>query len=358
METSRGLPIERGSVEVLRRPYRRAFGISSGTSMQLESLVVRLAAAGFVGFGETVAMTAYTGQTVAGLQDVLSNLLIPAVTGVDARDLVEIHRRMDLTIRGQRVAKAAVDIAAHDLIGRASGLPVSVLLGAAPRAVPSAWVVGLGEPEEVAAEAVDAAARGYRHVKVKGGLSVDRDVELISLLRQRLGDAVELCIDLNEGYSRAAASRALLRLRDAGLDLVEQPLPEWDLVGLADLRQRSGVPVMLDESVQSAPATFSAITGRAADVINIKILKLGGLHPARGVADLAKAAGLPVKIGTMPELGIATRAAAHLACACPADSVPGDLVGPLMVDGDPFAGKAFTDDGCVRLDDTPGLGSW
>jgi len=352
------LAIEKGAVEVVRVPYRRAFGISSGTSTHLESLVVRLHAGGETGIGETVAMTAYTGQTVAGLLDVLDRVLLPAVAGADARDLTELHRRMDAAIRGQRVAKAAVDIAAHDLLGRASGLPVSVLLGAAPRPVPGAWVVGLGDPEEVVADAAAAVARGYRHVKVKGGLLPARDAALVSLLRQRIGDDVELCMDLNEGYSRAVAPRAIAALRDAGLDLVEQPLPEWDLVGLAELRRHGGVPVMLDESVQSVPAAFTAITSGAADVLNIKVLKLGGLAPARAVLDVARAAGVPVKIGTMPELGVATLAAAHLACACPAGTVPGDFVGPLLVDGDPFAGAAFTDDGFVHVPDVPGLGSW
>jgi L-Ala-D/L-Glu epimerase / N-acetyl-D-glutamate racemase len=352
------LAIEKGTVEVLRVPYRRAFGISSGTSTHLESLVVRLHAGGVAGTGETVAMTAYTGQTVVGLRDVLESVLLPAVAGADARDVVGLHRTMDAAIRGQRVAKAAVDIAAHDLIGRASGLPVSALLGAAPRPVPGAWVVGLGEPAEVVEDAAAAVARGYRHVKVKGGLVPDRDVALVSLLRKRIGDDVELCMDLNEGYSRAVAGRAVAALRDAGLDLVEQPMPEWDLTGLAELRGRGGVPVMLDESVQSLPAAFAAITAGAADVLNIKILKLGGLAPARAVLDVARAAGVPVKIGTMPELGVATLAAAHLACACPPGTVPGDFVGPLMVDGDPFAGTAFTDDGLVRVPDVPGLGSW
>lgn len=352
------LRIERGTVEVVRVPYRRAFGISSGTSTHLESLVLRLDSGGVTGTGETVAMTAYTGQTVTGLLDVLESVLVPEVTGTDARDLAELHRKMDAAIRGQRVAKAAVDIAAHDLVGRVSGLPVSALLGAAPRPVPSAWVVGLGEPREVVDDAVAAVARGYRHVKVKGGLVPARDAALISLLRKEISEDVELCMDLNEGYSRATAARSMTALRDAGLDLVEQPLPEWDLTGLAELRARGGVPVMLDESVQSVPATLGAITAGAADVVNIKILKLGGLAPARAVAAVAAAAGVPVKIGTMPELGIATRAAAHLACVCPPDSVPGDLVGPLMVDGDPFAGTVFTDDGLVRLADEPGLGSW
>lgn len=354
----RPCPILAIELEIVRAPYKNPFGISSGTSDSIESLVVTLHTDQGIGYGESVAMTAYTGQTLEGLSDVLTKVLIPAVKGLDARDIVGLHAAMDAAIRGQRVAKTAIDIAAHDFVSRAAGLPLSVLLGAAPTAVPSAFVAGLGDLDKIVAECADAAARGYRHVKVKGGLDWRRDVSLIEMLRDHIDEQTDLCIDLNEGYDRATAMKALPRMGDAGLSLVEQPLPAWDIAGHAELRSRINVPIMLDESVQSVHEGFAALTARAADVINIKILKLGGIHPARQVIAMAHTAGIPVKLGSMPELGIATRAAVHLACASPNATVPGDFVGPTMVEDDPYAGTMFPDDGTARTAEEPGLGDW
>ena len=355
---SKPCPIEAVDLKVLRVPYKKPFGISSGTSDDIESIVVTLRTSEGVGYGESVAMMAYTGQTLEGLADLLTNVLIPAVKGIDARDVVALHSAMNTAVRGQRVAKAAIDIAAHDFIGRVAGVPTCVFLGSTPKTVRSAFVAGLGDLEQIVEECQKAVARGYRHIKVKGGVDWRRDVLLVEMLRENIDSHTELCIDLNEGYDRASAMDALPRMRSAGLDLIEQPLPAWDLAGIAELRSRVNVPIMLDESVQSVHQGFAALAARAADVINIKILKLGGLYPARQVIAMAQAAGVPVKLGSMPELGIASRAAVHLACASPNATVPGDYVGPVMVENDPFAGEMFPDDGTVIAADQPGLGDW
>ncbi|WOI60526.1 mandelate racemase/muconate lactonizing enzyme family protein [Streptomyces fradiae] len=347
--------------QVVRAPYRRPFAISSGTSPDLVTLVVEVRADdGTTGYGEASPMTAYTGETLEGLRAALTGHVAPALVGRDPRDLAGAHAAMDAAIRGQRLAKAALDLALHDLAGRAAGWPAHLLLGGRVRdAVPTAWVVGLGTVGEMTEEAAAYAARGFTHVKVKGGADPDRDVELVRGVRAAVPEGTELSLDANEGYDPSTAARTVARLGDAGLDLVEQPLPRWDLAGMAALRGRGGPRVMADESLQSLHDALEIVRRGAADVLNIKILKVGGLHPARQVAALAEAAGLAVKIGTMPELGVATLAAAHLAAALPHATVPADLVGPLLVEADPLAPAAFAgarDTGVVALPDAPGLG--
>ncbi|MFI1015353.1 mandelate racemase/muconate lactonizing enzyme family protein [Streptomyces sp. NPDC020965] len=346
---------------VVRAPYRRPFVISSGTSPELISLVVEVRATdGTSGFGEASPMTAYTGETLAGLETALTDHVAPALIGRDPRDLAGAHLAMDTAIRGQHLAKAALDIALHDLAARAAGWPVCLLLGGLVRpSVPTAWVVGLGTLEEMAAEASEYAARGFTHVKLKGGADPERDVRLTRLVRQSVPGTVELSLDANEGYDPGTAARTVARLADAGLDLVEQPLPRWDLAGMAALRAGGGVRVMADESMQSAHDAMEIVRRGAADVLNIKILKVGGLYRARQIAALAESAGLAVKLGTMPELGVATLAAAHLAAALPHATVAADLVGPLLVTEEPLAGKAFGgvgETGKVEVPTGPGLG--
>ncbi|WP_175412561.1 enolase C-terminal domain-like protein [Streptomyces sp. TRM64462] len=348
---------------VVRAPYRRPFAISSGTSPELVSLVVEVRTDdGLWGFGEASPMTAYTGETLAGLTAAVTEHVGPALVGRDPRDLAGAHTAMDAAIRGQHLAKAALDLALHDLAARAVGWPVQLLLGGGRTGarVPTTWVVGLGTLEETADEAARYARLGFPHVKLKGGTDPERDVALVTAVRKAVPESVELSLDANEGYAPGDAARTVGRLADAGLDVIEQPLPRWDLDGLAALRGRAdGVRVMADESLQSPHDALEIVRRGAADVLNIKILKVGGLHRARQVAALAEAAGLAVKIGTMPELGVATLAAAHLSAALPHATVPPDLVGPLLVTEDPLAPAAFAATartGYVDLPETPGLG--
>ncbi|WP_258177462.1 mandelate racemase/muconate lactonizing enzyme family protein [Streptomyces solincola] len=347
---------------VVRARYRRPFAISSGGSDELVSLLVEVRTAdGARGVGEASPMTAYTGETLAGLRAAVDEHAGPALLGRDPRDLAGAHAAMDAAIRGQHLAKAALDMALHDLVARAAGWPLHLLLGGGRPggSVPTAWVVGLGTEDEMAEEAVRYARAGFRHVKLKGGEDPARDVALVAAVRAALPEAVELSLDANEGYAPSGAARTAARLADAGLDLLEQPLPRWDLDGMAALRAAGGVRVMADESVQSAHDALEVVRRGAADVLNIKVLKVGGLFRARQIAALAETAGLAVKVGTMPELGVATLAAAHLSAALPHATVPADLVGPLLVEAEPLAPAAFAgaaETGRVAVPAAPGLG--
>jgi L-alanine-DL-glutamate epimerase-like enolase superfamily enzyme len=265
---------------------------------------------------------------------------------------------MDEAVRGRSLAKAAIDMAAIDAQGRALGIPAGALLGGRVRdAVDMAWVIGLGEIEPIVAEAVAKAGEGYWHIKVKGGLDPRRDAELVEELCRTLPTGVELAIDFNEAYDLGTALPTLQRMQRAGLALAEQPVPGWDADGLARLTEALDLRVMADESVQSIHDAMRLARINACDVFNIKLLKVGGFYRARQVAAIAEAAGIAVKVGSMPELGLATMAAAHFAAATPVASVPADLIGPLLVDGDIIDPAPFiTRPGQVVLPDGPGLG--
>ncbi|GAA0596789.1 dipeptide epimerase [Kribbella sandramycini] len=352
-------PISAVRTRVVSAPYRRPFRISSGVSKDLISLVVEVHTAdGVVGIGETSPMTAYTGETLAGVTAAIEEHLAPALIGRDPLDRAGAHLVMDAVLRGQSVAKSGLDIALHDLAGRLSGWPVHALLGGSIRdRVQTTWVVGLGTLDEMAAEAAEYAARGFRHIKVKGGHDPAQDLELIRAVRSALPADAELCLDANEGYDATVALPYLAKMSAAGMTLLEQPLPRWDLAGMVRLRERLDVRLMADESMHSLHDALEIVRRGAADVLNIKILKVGGLHRALQIAHVAEAAGLAVKIGSMPELGVATLAAVHLAAAVPGATVAADLVGPLMVLADPLAPTVFADcNGWIDVPTRPGLG--
>jgi o-succinylbenzoate synthase len=352
-------PITAISTRVVSARYRRPFKISSGISTDLISLVVEIETAdGTVGVGETSPMTAYTGETLAGVTSAIEEHLAPALIGRNPLDRAGAHLVMDAVLRGQHVAKAGLDIALYDLAGRLCGWPVHALLGGSIRdRVQTAWVVGLGTLDEMAAEAAEYADRGFRHLKVKGGTDPAQDLELVRAVRAALPADAELCLDANEGYDATTALPMLTKMTEAGLSLLEQPLPRWDLAGLVRLRERLDVRIMVDESMHSLQDALEIVRRGAADVLNIKILKVGGLHRALQIANLAEAAGLAVKIGSMPELGVATLAAVHLAAAVPGATVPADLVGPMLVDEEPLAPSVFgAVNGWVDVPTRPGLG--
>jgi L-Ala-D/L-Glu epimerase len=342
--------------------YRRPFLISSGGSSELNSLLVEIHAdvPGLVGYGEAAPMTPYTGETEVGVRSAIEDHLAPALAGSRITGLADFHNRMDQQLRGQHLAKAALDIALYDLVASYCGVPVHTLLGGPVRErVEVAWVVGLAAVDEMVAEAVDYVERGFAHIKVKGGVDPAGDVDLVRELRGTLPSSVELSLDANGRYSSGSAVRNIAKLADAGLDIIEQPLPHWDLEGMAAIRHRTGIRVMADESIQSPVDALAVVRSGAADIINIKVLKVGGLLPALKVASLAEAAGIDVKIGSMPELGIATLAALHLAAALPTAVVPSDLVGPMMVIDEPLVPTLAETDakGTIEVPHAPGLGA-
>ena len=276
---------------VVSARYRRPFQISSGVSNELISLLVEVHTAdGDVGIGETSPMTAYTGETLAGVQAAIEEHLAPALIGHDPLDRAGAHVAMDGVLRGQQVAKSGLDIALFDLAGRMSGWPVHALLGGSVRdRVQTTWVVGLGTLDEMAAEAAEYADRGFRHLKVKGGHDPAKDLELIRAVRAAIPADAELCLDANEGYDATTALPYLAKMSAAGLTLLEQPLPRWDLAGLVRLRDRLDVRVMVDESMHSLHDAMEIARRGAADVLNIKILKVGGLHRALQIGGCTRA---------------------------------------------------------------------
>ncbi len=341
--------------------YRRPFVISSGSTPILQSLIVTLRTTeGIEGIGEVNPMTAYSGEMTSGVEEAVRRFLIPAIMGRSAFEIAGLHLRMDNALRGNRLAKAAVDIALHDLVGRALGVSVARLLGGPSlHRVPLAWVVGMGPIDEMVQEAATYAAMGFPAIKVKIGKDPVSDVAIVAAVREAIGPKVALRVDVNQGYDTVAAVRVLRKMERYDLEIVEQPVPAHDLEGMAEIARALDVPVMADESLQTLADALEIVRRRAADVLNIKILKPGGLYRSCQIAAVAEAAGLRCMVGSMPELGVATLAGAHFVAATPGVTYPCELIGPLMTEEDiledPVISPA-TSPGYLAVPDGPGLG--
>ena len=244
-------------------------------------------------------------------------------------------------------AKAAIDIALHDLVGKILDQPLWRLFGFSPeRCTYTTYTIGIDTPEVVKQKVHEVEGR-FGRLKVKVGVEGDR--ELIKSIRE-VSD-LPLTVDANQGWTSAEeALRQIEWLQTQGVIMVEQPLPKHNLEGLRWLTERSPLPIILDESVQG-PEDVIQLKG-CCHGVNIKLMKCGGLAPARLMVQLARMQGMQVMLGCMTETTCAVTAAAQLApCA---DYL--DLDGNLLISNDPFCGGMQVIDGRVTLQSTPGLG--
>lgn len=317
----------------LRTPFR----IAHGTFPQRFNVLVRLDE----GIGEAPAVT-YYGET----QDVITEYMsrVPEL-GDDPFDLDAVLDRLP---QGSRAARAAIDIALHDLWGKRLGHPLYRLFGLNPEALPlTSFTIGMDKPEEMARQAKES---GYPVIKIK--LGSDRDEEIVTAIRKAT-DAI-LRVDANAGWTREQAARLIPRLAALGLELIEQPLAADDIEGLRWLRARMQaegvkVPIVADESAHTAQDIVK-LAG-AVDGVVVKLMKTLGIRGALKAIHTARALDMRVMLSCMVETSVGVTAAAHLAPLC--DYV--DLDGPLLISNDPYVGLGY-DGARMVLPMRPGIG--
>jgi muconate cycloisomerase len=288
--------------------------------------------------------------------------------GRDPCAIVEAAAAMDRAVVGHTYAKCAVEMAFHDIWGKATAQPLYRLLGGAVRdAVPIAHMVGIMGNEEAVEEAVGAVSDGVRALQIKGGEDGERDVALIRDLRRRLGPNILLRLDANQGYATAKRALSILSSFAPGeLDYVEQPA--CGLAQMAAVRRVTPIPVVADESCWTPRDALDVVQTEAADCISIYLAKAGGLRAASAVAVIAEAAGLPCDVNGSIESGVGNAANVHFAMAATAVTLPAVIPvsapggrHPCRVGGNYFEDEIITEafpyrDGKIRPPEGPGLG--
>jgi L-alanine-DL-glutamate epimerase-like enolase superfamily enzyme len=329
------------TAETVRLDLIHPFRIARSVSAHKENVLVSLSDGAESGVGEA-APSAYYGEDAASVHAALSR--VPALLEDDPFQMEDLDRRLRTTLPADASARAAVDVALHDLIARRLGMPLYRLFGLNPAHTPvTSFTIGIDHPDRVRQKVQEAA--GYPVLKVK--LGTDRDLDTIRTIRE-VSDAA-LRVDANAGWSRERAAELIPRLADFGVELVEQPLPPDDREGLRWLRERSPLPIFVDESVRMA-ADVPGYAG-CVDGINVKLMKCGGLREALRLIHVARAHGLRVMLGCMIETSVAITAAAHLSPLVDY----ADLDGHLLIANDPYRGVAVHA-GRLVLSDRPGLG--
>jgi L-alanine-DL-glutamate epimerase-like enolase superfamily enzyme len=329
----------------------------------LEYVLVRIETdEGVVGIGEAQADIGFFGETVEAVRASIEDYLGPQLTGKDAFDREYLEGLIDF--RGNSCARAGIDMALHDLLGKALETPVSVLLGGAHKErVMVAIEIAGGPPEEMASECIAFVARGVRAFKAKIGGVPEMDAERLCAIREAVGPGVSIRADANQGYNSKEAIRLcrLAERENVGLELLEQPVPAWDLQGMASVRRAVETPIEADESCYSIYDAMQVVRLGAADVLNIKLGKAGGLYNAKKIAAIAEAAGLRCVLGTAFGLGLEIAAKLHLAASTMAvvDAVEFTEIGLhhnlLAAPHDKLLALPLGD-GCLPVPNGPGLG--
>ena len=329
------------SVERLPVTTAFAFRIAHGAGHPRDNLLVRITHDGLEGLGEA-APSHYYGETPALVEEALRTWA-PHL-GEDPFAFEAIERRLDAVLEGQRAARAGLDSALWDWVGRRLDQPVWRLLGLDPATTPLSCVtLGMASAEEM--ERKLETVKDFPILKVK--LGGPGDVDNLRRIRSDYGGVLR--VDANTAWNAADAVRVLRQIEPLGIELVEQPVPRHDLDGLRWVRERCGIPVFADESCHG-PEDVVHLRGRV-DGVNLKLMKAGGLRRMKQTLDVARAHGMKVMIGSMVETSLALSAAAQLAPL--ADHL--DLDGHWLLAHDPYRG-APGERGRITLSDAPGLG--
>ncbi len=313
--------VQRVDVYRVKLELETPFVISQGASAGYEGVLVRVRdAQGREGWGEAASRPGLFGETAESVLGAL-DVLAPELLGQDVRAFRALIARLDRALVGNAAAKAALDVALHDLAGKLWGVPVRTLLGAPATGRDrflTDFTLSLDTPERMAHEAQARVEQGFRALKLKlgGGRDPKADVERVRAVREAVGPTIELRLDANQGWTVPEALRVLQAVARFDVELVEQPIARGDLEGLKRVRGgQQPVPVLADESVCTPQEALRLVRLEAVDGFNLKLMKHGGFLGAQKVATIAEAAGLIAQVGGMLETDLGQAAALQLALA-------------------------------------------
>jgi L-alanine-DL-glutamate epimerase-like enolase superfamily enzyme len=343
----------------LQIPLRRPFKTAKAEQQNASVVIIKLHTdAGIIGIGESDPRPHITGETVDSVLAAVSGYLTPAVRGMELSavdDIGKICAQMDRVLVSNPSAKAGIDIAAYDALGKWKGVPVHSLLGQKQReTLQSCGFSDLGTREEAEEDAEKCKRLGCKNFKIKVGRNWVTDLERLDAVRLILGTEVDVIADPNQAWS-VEQSIEVLKEAKSHLTVCEQPTPWDDLLGLATIAKDVDVPIIADEAVRSPSDAAILLRLKAADMVNVKHLKSGGLRRASEIAEILQNAGVECMIGSTMETSVSSAASMHLGLACPNlkyfdVAPPTDFLIEDIADGLQWNGLE------VKPNDRPGLG--
>ncbi len=333
-------------VHLLRIPLRHPFVISLGVQQDYMGTIVELESVEHVGYGEGSTIQPITGESPDGVAAAAASIL-KSFAGRTFGTLEDFSTSLERAARANPTSKSAIDIAAHDLLGKSSGRHVIQLLGGTFLDLPTSLTIGLVPVEESLRQLKELQAEKCEIIKVKVGGNVEEDIRRVRAVAEHLRTE-RLYVDANQGYSLRDALRLSPVLRDVNALFFEQPLERRAWEDLRAFRKSSGVLVMLDESIFSPGDVVEAVRREAADYVNVKLTKSGGIRGALKTLAAAHAHGIEAMVGCMVEGKLGTAAGLCVACSAPNVKFT-DLDGYTSMITQPFEGGLTYKDGINSL---------
>ena len=335
---------------------KEPFAIANETIEVANNILIRLETeTGIIGWGCSTpdAVTSETKDTVLRNFEAAKRLVI----GCDPTRINLVNFALDSDIKGNSSLKAGINMALYDIIGKMAGIPLFRLLGGYREKIATSVTIGLNNTNLMVEKAKQIVSDGFKFIKIKCGINADDDIENIIAIREAVGPTIKLRLDANEGYSVEEALRIVKTLEKnaVAIEMLEQPTKANYLYSLKDVARQCSVPIMADETALTLRDSFKLVRLEIADMINIKLMKIGGITNAIKANALAELADVPVMVGCMNESMAAMSAGVHFACAF-RNVEYADLDSALDFANDVAKGGARYEDGYVIPSERPGLG--
>ncbi len=340
------------------RPHR----LSMATMNTQTILIVRIHTSdGLVGFGEasTIGGLSYAAESPEGMKLAIDTYVTPVLRECDPDNIRASMSAIESNVRENHFAKCAIETALFDRLGKRFDCPIYQLLGGRLReSLPIAWSLASGDTANDITEAEQMLEqRRHRIFKLKiGRCELKSDLKHVAAIKRSVGDRASIRVDVNQAWSEATAARGIAELEDIGVELVEQPIANWNREGMARLAARALIPIMADEALYGPKSAHDLAKREAADVFAVKIAQSGGLNGAVQVAAVADAAGIGLYGGTMLEAAIGTVASAHVFVTLPNLEWGTELFGPLLLKEDILTEPLKYSNFSLTVPNGPGLG--
>ena len=344
---------------MLRVPLRTPFKTALRSVEMVEDIIVTVHTdSGEVGYGEAPPTAVITGDTHGSIIDAIRHYIAPRLLGEEVANIHRLTGLIQKALEKNSSAKAAVEIAVYDLWAQLYQAPLYKMLGGGKPLITTDLTVSVNSIDKMVADSLAAMQRGFTSLKIKVGKNIDVDLERVRAIHAAVGNKATLRLDANQGWTAKQTVRALQTLESEGieLELIEQPVKASDLAGMRYVVERVQTPVMADESAFGPSQMIELIQTRAADIINIKLMKAGGISNALKMADIAALCGVECMMGCMLESSISVAAAVHVSVARSDVITRIDLDGPSLCQFNPVDGGVVFDDARITVPDAPGLG--
>ena len=344
---------------MLNVPLKTPFKTAMRTVKEIEDVVVIVETdTGHTGYGSAPATAVITGDTHGSIIEAISKVMSPALIGRDIADLNNLINTVQNSIVRNFSAKAAIEVAIYDLFGQLYNAPLYRLLGGGDNIISTDITISVDYIDKMVEDTLNAIDRGFETLKIKVGKDPALDIERIKAIYAAVNERALIRLDANQGWTPKQTVSVLRALEDSGvqLELLEQPVRGDDIEGMKYVTERIHTPVMADESSFGPKEAIELIRTRAADIINIKLMKTGGISNAIKIADIAGIYGVNCMIGCMLESSIGVAAAAHIAVAKSSIITKVDLDTPALGQYDPVTSGVQFNNSEIKITDLPGLG--